>query len=136
VKLFPIECLNDGDSRWLWGACKLHALGVTRLLGARTEGDDYRRFIPLMDATPAWKPVMSLLASSTLPNPCRKLLALRLVQVPVPVMALGVSANRFVVVECVQQFTFGPLGCRFLLANRTVHGKSDEHFSHRNLPEE
>jgi hypothetical protein len=42
---------------------KFHALGVTEFLGLRTEGDDYRRFVPLMDVTPVWKPVGSLLAS-------------------------------------------------------------------------
>src|ERR1700730_2041510 len=60
-------------------------------------------------------------------------IALALGQVPVPVMARGVSANRFVVVERVQNFTFGPLGCPFLLAYRTVHGESDKHFSHSTL---
>src|SRR5580693_6078525 len=69
------------------------------------------------------------------PYPCGELLALGLVQVPVPVMALGESAYRFVVLECVQKFTFGPLGCPFLLADRTVHGKSDEHFCHGTLLE-
>jgi hypothetical protein len=28
-------------------------LGITRFLGARTEGDDYRRVIPLMNVTAA-----------------------------------------------------------------------------------
>jgi hypothetical protein len=51
-------------------------------------------------------------------------------------MTLGVTANRFVVVECVPNFTFGALGCPFLLAYRTVHGESDEHFSHSTLLEE
>lgn len=35
-------------------AYRLHYLGVARSLGAFTPGDDYRRFIPLMDATPWW----------------------------------------------------------------------------------
>jgi hypothetical protein len=30
----------------------------------RTEGDDYRRFIPLMNGTPVWGSVVSLLASA------------------------------------------------------------------------
>jgi hypothetical protein len=51
-------------------------------------------------------------------------------------MTLGINTNRFVVVECVQNFTFSALGCPFLLANRTVHGESDEHFSHNTLLEE
>jgi hypothetical protein len=50
-------------------------------------------------------------------------------------MTLGVSANRFVVVECVQKLTFSPLRCPFLLANGTVHGESDEHFGHGTLLE-
>ena len=43
---------------------KFHALGTTQFLGLRTEGDDYRRFIPLMNGTPVWGPVVSLLASA------------------------------------------------------------------------
>jgi hypothetical protein len=43
---------------------KLHALGITQYLGLRTEGDDYRRFIPLMNEMAVWKPVGSLLASA------------------------------------------------------------------------
>lgn len=35
-------------------AFRLHHLGVAAFLGGLTPGDDYRRFIPLMDATPWW----------------------------------------------------------------------------------
>jgi hypothetical protein len=35
-------------------AYRLHYLGVAALLGGFTPGDDYRRFIPLMNATPWW----------------------------------------------------------------------------------
>lgn len=35
-------------------AWRMHDLGIAGVLGARTLGDDYRRFIPLMDATPVW----------------------------------------------------------------------------------
>jgi hypothetical protein len=35
-------------------AYRLHYLGVAAFLGGFTPGDDYRRFIPLMDATPWW----------------------------------------------------------------------------------
>ena len=35
-------------------AYRLHYLKVARLLGGFTPGDDYRRFVPLMDATPWW----------------------------------------------------------------------------------
>jgi hypothetical protein len=38
----------------LTAACRLHYLGVAAFLGGFTPGDDYRRFIPLMDATPWW----------------------------------------------------------------------------------
>ncbi len=50
-----------------------------------------------------------------------------------PVVAFGVDTNRLVVVESVQQFTLGALGCPFLLAYRTVYGESDEHFGHGTL---
>lgn len=42
---------------------KLRALGITQFLGLRTEGDDYRRFIALMDETSIWEPAVSLSAS-------------------------------------------------------------------------
>jgi hypothetical protein len=35
-------------------ASRLHYLGGAAFLGTFTPGDDYRRFIPLMDATPWW----------------------------------------------------------------------------------
>jgi hypothetical protein len=35
-------------------AYRMHELGVAEVLGSRTPGDDYRRFIPLMDASPNW----------------------------------------------------------------------------------
>ncbi len=38
----------------LTAAYRLNYLGVAALLGGFTPGDDYRRFIPLMDATPWW----------------------------------------------------------------------------------
>lgn len=38
----------------LTAAYRLHYLGVAALLGGFTPGDDYHRFIPLMDATPWW----------------------------------------------------------------------------------
>jgi hypothetical protein len=38
----------------LTAAYRLHYLGVATFLGAFTPGDDYRRFIPLMDATSWW----------------------------------------------------------------------------------
>jgi len=33
---------------------RLHALGAMDVMGWMTPGDDYRRFIPLMEAIPAW----------------------------------------------------------------------------------
>jgi hypothetical protein len=38
----------------LTAAYRLQYAGVATFLGAFTPGDDYRRFIPLMDATPWW----------------------------------------------------------------------------------
>lgn len=35
-------------------AYRIHALNAAAFLGTFTPGDDYRRFIPLMDATPSW----------------------------------------------------------------------------------
>ena len=43
---------------------KLHALRITEFLGLRTEGDDYRRFIPLMDGTSTWEAALPLLVSA------------------------------------------------------------------------
>lgn len=63
----------------------------------------------------------------------RELFTFGLGQVPVPVMALGVGANRFVIIERIQKLAFGPLGGPFLLADRAVHGKADEHFGHDTL---
>ena len=36
----------------------MHDLRLAHFLGLRTAGDDYRRLIPLMDATPSWLPVL------------------------------------------------------------------------------
>ncbi len=35
-------------------SCRLQLVGLARFLGAFTPGDDYRRLIPLMNATPRW----------------------------------------------------------------------------------
>jgi hypothetical protein len=35
-------------------AYHMHELGIAEILGSRTPGDDYHRFIPLMDAMPSW----------------------------------------------------------------------------------
>jgi hypothetical protein len=39
-------------------AYRMKYLGLAHFLGLRTAGDDYRRLIPLMDAVPAWLPVL------------------------------------------------------------------------------
>ena len=39
-------------------AYRMHYLGLAHFLGLRTAGDDYRRLIPVMDATPSWLPVL------------------------------------------------------------------------------
>lgn len=39
-------------------AWRMHDLGLAHFLGLRTAGDDYRRLVPLLDATPAWLPLM------------------------------------------------------------------------------
>lgn len=36
-------------------ALRAHRLSLIRLLGGRLPGDDYRRFVPLLDATPVWQ---------------------------------------------------------------------------------
>ena len=41
-------------------AYKLRLLGITQFLGLRTEGDDYRRFVPILDLTPAWEGALEL----------------------------------------------------------------------------
>jgi hypothetical protein len=39
-------------------AYRAQALGLAHFLGLRTAGDDYRRLIPVMEATPSWLPVL------------------------------------------------------------------------------
>lgn len=43
-------------------AYRMQYLGLAHFLGLRTAGDDYRRLIPVMDATPAWLPVLWIAA--------------------------------------------------------------------------
>lgn len=43
---------------------RLQRVGIMEFLGQRTEGDDYRRFVPLMNATGIWEPLVALLASA------------------------------------------------------------------------
>lgn len=44
-------------------AWHMNALGIANFLGHFTPGDDYRRFLPLMDATPTWMPGLRLIAA-------------------------------------------------------------------------
>lgn len=44
-------------------AWRLHCLGLAAFLGSFTPGDDYRRFIPLMDSIPWWIHAMWVAAS-------------------------------------------------------------------------
>jgi hypothetical protein len=39
-------------------AYRMRYIGLAHFLGLRTAGDDYRRLIPVMDATPPWLPVL------------------------------------------------------------------------------
>jgi hypothetical protein len=48
-------------------------------------------------------------------------------------MTLRICPNRFVVVECIQNFPLSALGGPFLLTHGTVNGESDEYFSHWTL---
>jgi hypothetical protein len=48
------EVLNFLFATVLTAAYRLHYLGVATFLGRFTAGDDYRRFVPLMDAIPWW----------------------------------------------------------------------------------
>jgi hypothetical protein len=48
------EALNMLFATALTVAYRSHDLNVAAFLGVFTPGDDYRRFIPLMDATPWW----------------------------------------------------------------------------------
>ena len=70
---------------------------------------------------------------ASLPYLVRKLFAFILGKVPVPVMTLGVDADGFVVLNRVKKFAFGALRGPFLLADGTMHGKSDEDFGHGTL---
>ena len=49
-----VEVLSMLFATALTGAYRLHYLGVAAFLGAFTPGDNYRRFIPLINATPWW----------------------------------------------------------------------------------
>ena len=71
-----------------------------------------------------------LVLSPSVPYFVCELFALILAKVPVPVMTLGIDANRFVVLDRIKKLAFGALRGPFLLADGTMHGKSDEDFGH------
>jgi hypothetical protein len=58
--LIALLALRELFAPLLIFAYRMNYLGLAHFLGLRTAGDDYRRLIPLMDATPAWLPVFWL----------------------------------------------------------------------------
>jgi hypothetical protein len=56
--LITLLALREFFAPLLIFAWRMHYLGLAHFLGLRTAGDDYRRLIPVMDATPAWLPVL------------------------------------------------------------------------------
>ena len=56
--LIGVLALREFFAPLLILAYRTQELGLAHFLGLRTAGDDYRRLIPLMDATPAWLPLL------------------------------------------------------------------------------
>jgi hypothetical protein len=56
--LILLLAANEFFAPLLIFAYRMHYLGLAHFLGLRTAGDDYRRLIPVMDATPSWLPVL------------------------------------------------------------------------------
>ena len=56
--LIVLLALREFFAPLLIFAYRTQHLGLAHFLGLRTAGDDYRRLIPLMDATPAWLPLL------------------------------------------------------------------------------
>jgi hypothetical protein len=56
--LIALLALREFFAPLLIFAYRMQYLGLAHFLGLRTAGDDYRRLVPLMDATPAWLPVL------------------------------------------------------------------------------
>jgi len=73
---------------------------------------------------PPFEPALACAA-----RPFGELRALTLVQIPVPIVTLGIRANWLVVVERVQNLALGAPRRPFLLADRAVNGENDEYFS-------
>jgi len=56
--LIALLALREFFAPLLIFAYRMKYPGLAHFLGLRTAGDDYRRIIPVMDATPAWLPVL------------------------------------------------------------------------------
>jgi hypothetical protein len=56
--LIALLALREFFAPLLIFAYRTQNLGLARFLGLRTAGDDYRRLIPVMDATPVWLPLL------------------------------------------------------------------------------
>lgn len=56
--LIALLALREFFAPLLIFAYRMQYMGLAHFLGLRTAGDDYRRFIPIMDATPSWLVVL------------------------------------------------------------------------------
>jgi len=56
--LIALLALREFFAPLLIFAWRMQYLGLAHFLGLRTAGDDYRRLIPVMNATPSWLPVL------------------------------------------------------------------------------
>ncbi len=56
--LIALLALREFFAPLLIFAYRTQNLGLAHFLGLRTAGDDYRRLIPVMDATPGWLPLL------------------------------------------------------------------------------
>jgi hypothetical protein len=56
--LLVLLALREFFAPLLIFAYRMQYLGLAHFLGLRTAGDDYRRLIPIMDATPSWLAAM------------------------------------------------------------------------------
>jgi hypothetical protein len=56
--LIALLALREFFAPLLIFAYRMKYPGLTHFLGLRTAGDDYHRLIPVLDATPAWLPVL------------------------------------------------------------------------------
>jgi hypothetical protein len=54
TSIFAVMAIRDFFATALTIAYRTDALGIATRLGRATAGDDFRRFIPLMDAVPYW----------------------------------------------------------------------------------